>query len=173
MRERTTIVWCCWLLGTGCVGQGGEENPVSGDALSEECAESGAQDCRRLDDACFATGRVIGLERLGEDCGLHLGLDTTGVWEETLVGCDEGTTAWLDLAVDADVPGGAKVLVSYRLTEDVLVPVGLPLQTIEGTGADLRAESGRYLDVRVELRSSPEGESPALHGVSVGRMCTN
>ena len=47
------------------------------------------------------------------------------------------------------------------------------LQTIEGTGADLRAESGRYLDVRVELRSSPEGESPALHGVSVGRMCTN
>lgn len=156
MREATWTVVLC-LLGVGCIGQDGQ----SGTEVMVS----------QLEDECFASGRVVGLERGGaDDCALQLGTDTTGAWEQTLQGCGDGT-AWLDLNVDAEVPAGAQVLVSYRLMQDVIVPVGLPWTRLEGPSADLGAESGEFLDVRVELRLSAEGESPELRGVSVGRVC--
>jgi hypothetical protein len=125
----------------------------------------------RLDDACFSSGRVVGLEHRGDDCALSLGLDTTGVWEQTLEGCEEGSTAWQDLAVDAEVPPGAVMEVSYRLSQDVLTPVGLPWTTLDGDTIDLQEESGRFLEVRVELHAAADGTSPELRGISVGRVC--
>lgn len=125
----------------------------------------------QLDDACFSEGRVVGLEQRGDDCALSLGLDTTGVWEQTLAGCEDGATAWQELAVDAEVPPGAVMEVSYRLSQDVLTPVGLPWTTVDGDTLDLQELHGRFLEVRVELHASPDGASPELHGVSVGRVC--
>lgn len=125
----------------------------------------------RLDDACFSEGRIIGLEQRGDDCALRLGLSTTGVWEQTMAGCEDGETAWSDLHVDAVVPEGATLEVSYRLMRDVIVPVGLPWTPVDGDTLDLADEPGRFLEVRVELRKADGGEGPELRGVSAGRVC--
>lgn len=164
MRDRTEwMLLCLWLVSMGC-GRSSDPQPA-------DCSEGAAGTCERLDDGCFADGRVVGLERAGEDCVLSLGTDTTGAWEQTLDGCEEGETAWADLRVDADVPEGATMRVSYRLMQDVLVPVGLPWTALDGREADLRGQQGRFLDVRVELRTGDGGDSPVLRGVSVGRRC--
>lgn len=158
MRGRTwTLGWC--LLAVGCVG--------GGDDPATEGVEA------RLDDACFTQGSIVGLEQTAGDCALALGIDTTGVWQDTLEGCEDGATAWQDLRVDADVPAGADLRVSYRLSQDVLTPVDLPWVDVEGDGADLSALDGRFLEVRVQLQASDDGASPELRGVSVGRVCAN
>ncbi len=125
----------------------------------------------RLDDACFTDGRVVGLEHAAGECALGLGLDTTGVLEQTLGGCDDGATTWQDLHVDAEVPAGSTMEVSYRVSQDILVPVGLPWTPLDGDTASLGAIAGRFLEVRVQLQAAEDGASPELFGVSVGRVC--
>jgi len=140
----------------GCVG--------SGDPATEVLEA-------RLDDACFTDGRVIGLEHGPAECVLALGPEATGVWEQTLEGCDDGTTAWQDIHVDAELPAGSRMEVSYRVSQDVLVPVGLPWTTLGGDTVNLGATTGRFLEVRVTLQATEDGATPALFGVSVGRVC--
>jgi hypothetical protein len=136
------------------------------------CDEGSGEACEQVDDACFAAGRVIGLGRVADACTLRLDGESTGVWEQTLEGCDDGSTTWLDLSVDAIEPAGGSVLVSYRLMQDVIVPVGLPWTKLDGQDVDLRSQTGRFLDVRVELRAAPDGSSPQLDAVHVERRCS-
>jgi hypothetical protein len=178
VRQRTSIALCA-VLGFACgAPDDGEAPPVSDLAATLECDAVEIEDacacepsCERLGDGCFASGRVVGLERSGDDCALRLGPEGTGVWTQRIDGCLDGPTRWLDLHVDADTPPDTTVLVSHRAAEGVISPVGLPWSSDAQAIADLRAEQGRFLEVRVELRSSPTGESPLLRSISVGVVC--
>jgi streptogramin lyase len=102
---------------------------------------------------------------------LRIGTDPYGRYEQIVEGCSAGPTSWFDLEVDAEAPVGAGVRVSYRASDDVIVPADVAWTTTHDRRVDLRGQAGRFLEVRVELWSSDDGWTPALHGLSVAYAC--
>ena len=106
-----------------------------------------------------------------------------GEYRRVMTGCGDGSTDWLEIEWDAEIPPATSISIEVRTADnlpDLAAQAWIPVATdppdaspgdvaaaLEGAGV----QSGQYLEVKFQLRSAARDASPRLMSFSVENSC--